>query len=92
MGEQLERVVGEDIDRSAETDEFKQRVEKDGWLEDRDLFIESFKKEAATRVRVYEAKPAAFFTDNDNLGKAVNDALDLPLLAMYVCCAGALLH
>ena len=78
--------MGEDIDRSAGTDEFKQRVAQDNTKEEnkgmwRDKFIASIKNEAARRVGVYEGKPPAFFTDNDNLGKAVNDALNLPLLA-----------
>ena len=82
--EQLERVVCDEIDAEAETDQFKQRVEADKessksfW---RNEFIASIKKEAATRVRVYEEKPPVYFTDSAGLGKAINDALALPLLA-----------
>jgi hypothetical protein len=79
--EQLERVVCDEIDAEAETDQFKQRVEadKESWA--RNDFIASIKKEAATRVRVYEEKPPVYFTDSAGLGKAINDALALPLLA-----------
>ena len=74
----------DEIDAEAETDQFKQRVEADKessksfW---RNEFIASIKKEAATRVRVYEEKPPVYFTDSAGLGKAINDALALPLLA-----------
>ena len=74
----------DEIDAEAETDQFKQRVEADRWSnyrDDRDKFIASIKKEAATRVRVYEEKPPVYFTDSAGLGKAINDALALPLLA-----------
>ena len=63
---------------------FAQRVEADKesskslW---RNKFIASIKEEAATRVRVYEEKPPVYFTDSAGLGKAINDALALPLLA-----------
>jgi len=80
--EQLERVVCDEIDAEAEADQFKQRVAADcspsSW---RDEFIASIKEEAATRVRVYEEKPPVYFTDSAGLGKAINDALALPLLA-----------
>lgn len=81
--EQLERVVCDEIDAEAETDQFKQRVVADKasanhW---RNKFIASIKEEAATRVRVYEEKPPVYFTDSAGLGKAINDALALPLLA-----------
>lgn len=79
--EQLERVVCDEIDAEAETDQFKQRVEADDCSWDRDDFIASIKEEAATRVRVYEEKPPVYFTDSAGLGKAINDALALPLLA-----------
>lgn len=82
--EQLERVVCDEIDAEAETDQFKQRVEEDSFGYDRDdrvRFITSIKEEAATRVRVYEEKPPVYFTDSAGLGKAINDALALPLLA-----------
>ena len=72
----------DEIDAEAETDQFKQRVEADdclSWV--RNEFITSIKKEAATRVRVYEEKPPVYFTDSAGLGKAINDALALPLLA-----------
>ena len=32
-------------------------------------------------MRVYEEKPPVYFTDSAGLGKAINDALALPLLA-----------
>ena len=79
--EQLERVVCDEIDAEAETDQFKQRVEADVAFSYRDDFIASIKEEAATRVRVYEEKPPVYFTDSAGLGKAINDALALPLLA-----------
>ena len=84
--EQLERVVCDEIDAEAETDQFKQRVEEDSSSQARkshwrDEFIASIKEEAATRVRVYEEKPPVYFTDSAGLGKAINDALALPLLA-----------
>ena len=84
--EQLERVVCDEIDAEAETDQFKQRVEADECSRHhrslaRDRFIASIKEEAATRVRVYEEKPPVYFTDSAGLGKAINDALALPLLA-----------
>ena len=83
--EQLERVVCDEIDAEAETDQFKQRVEEDAAFKVnyayRDKFIASIKEEAATRVRVYEEKPPVYFTDSAGLGKAINDALALPLLA-----------
>ena len=70
----------DEIDAEAETDQFKQRVkaDKESWARDR--FIASIKEEAATRVRVYEEKPPVYFTDSAGLGKAINDALALPLL------------
>ena len=71
----------DEIDAEAETDQFKQRVEDDSWSAYRDNFITSIKEEAATRVRVYEEKPPVYFTDSAGLGKAINDALALPLLA-----------
>ena len=71
----------DEIDAEAETDQFKQRVEDDSWSNYRDNFIASIKEEAATRVRVYEEKPPVYFTDSAGLGKAINDALALPLLA-----------
>ena len=71
----------DEIDAEAETDQFKQRVEADRVSHWRDVFIASIKKEAATRVRVYEEKPPVYFTDSAGLGKAINDALALPLLA-----------
>ena len=75
----------DEIDAEAETDQFKQRVEADGYSfmgeEYRNKFITSIKEEAATRVRVYEEKPPVYFTDSAGLGKAINDALALPLLA-----------
>ena len=71
----------DEIDAEAETDQFKQRVAADKYPEDRDEFIASIKEEAATRVRVYEEKPPVYFTDSAGLGKAINDALALPLLA-----------
>ena len=74
----------DEIDAEAETDQFKQRVEADSFgydRDDRDRFITSIKEEAATRVRVYEEKPPVYFTDSAGLGKAINDALALPLLA-----------
>ena len=79
--EQLERVVCDEIDAEAETDQFKQRVAPDKCSNWRDEFIASIKEEAATRVRVYEEKPPVYFTDSAGLGKAINDALALPLLA-----------
>ena len=79
--EQLERVVCDEIDAEAETDQFKQRVAADVDWNWRDKFITSIKEEAATRVRVYEEKPPVYFTDSAGLGKAINDALALPLLA-----------
>ena len=79
--EQLERVVCDEIDAEAETDQFKQRVAADSCSHRRDDFIASIKEEAATRVRVYEEKPPVYFTDSAGLGKAINDALALPLLA-----------
>ena len=71
----------DEIDAEAETDQFKQRVEADDCSWFRNHFIASIKKEAATRVRVYEEKPPVYFTDSAGLGKAINDALALPLLA-----------
>ena len=73
----------DEIDAEAETDQFKQRVEADecSSYRHRDNFITSIKEEAATRVRVYEEKPPVYFTDSAGLGKAINDALALPLLA-----------
>ena len=71
----------DEIDAEAETDQFKQRVAADKFSQVRDDFIRSFKEEAATRVRVYEEKPPVYFTDSAGLGKAINDALALPLLA-----------
>ena len=71
----------DEIDAEAETDQFKQRVAADRASFARDNFIMSIKEEAATRVRVYEEKPPVYFTDSAGLGKAINDALALPLLA-----------
>ena len=71
----------DEIDAEAETDQFKQRVLSDRESTYRNDFITSIKKEAATRVRVYEEKPPVYFTDSAGLGKAINDALALPLLA-----------
>ena len=71
----------DEIDAEAETDQFKQRVKADRASCYRNEFITSIKKEAATRVRVYEEKPPVYFTDSAGLGKAINDALALPLLA-----------
>ena len=71
----------DEIDAEAETDQFKQRVEADSLSNYRNEFITSIKEEAATRVRVYEEKPPVYFTDSAGLGKAINDALALPLLA-----------
>ena len=71
----------DEIDAEAETDQFKQRVAADDKSYCRDEFIASIKEEAATRVRVYEEKPPVYFTDSAGLGKAINDALALPLLA-----------
>ena len=73
----------DEIDAEAETDQFKQRVAADSrsLSSFRDRFITSIKEEAATRVRVYEEKPPVYFTDSAGLGKAINDALALPLLA-----------
>ena len=71
----------DEIDAEAETDQFKQRVAPDKCSNWRDEFIASIKEEAATRVRVYEEKPPVYFTDSAGLGKAINDALALPLLA-----------
>ena len=71
----------DEIDAEAETDQFKQRVEADAQDDWRNEFIASIKEEAATRVRVYEEKPPVYFTDSAGLGKAINDALALPLLA-----------
>merc|ERR1719238_1924807 len=52
----LERVVCDEIDAEAETDQFKQRVAADKRSSNhwRNKFIASIKEEAATRVRVYE--------------------------------------
>ena len=77
----LEGVVREYADHAAASDVFEERVKKDKHPEDRDRLVASIKKEVATRVQVYEEKPPAYFTESANLGKAVNDALDLPLLA-----------
>ena len=72
----------DEIDAEAETDQFKQRVAADRSPSlYRGDFITSIKEEAATRVRVYEEKPPVYFTDSAGLGKAINDALALPLLA-----------
>jgi hypothetical protein len=45
-------------------------------------FVGSIVKESEARVRVYKAKPGAWFTHNNSrLAKAVSDGLALPLLA-----------
>jgi len=80
----LHRLTCEEIENSAQTDRFKKRVAADTYWnksEYSDKLIASIKEEAAMRVRVYEEKAPVYFTVNANLGKAISDALALPLLA-----------
>jgi hypothetical protein len=47
-----------------------------------EYFVASIVEESEARVRVYKAKPGAWFTHNNSrLAKAVSDGLALPLLA-----------
>lgn len=91
---QLQRVVCEEIDQESTTQEFQQRWKRgEGSYCDPDMpqkiqhnFCTTIKDEAMQRVQVFVDKPPKYFTESANLGKAINEALDLPMLARYVPC------
>jgi hypothetical protein len=73
--------VVREIDRSVQTEAFHKRLLIDQNKEYKDKFIDSIKRESASRAEVYKAKPGAWFASNARLGKAVIDGLALSTLA-----------
>jgi hypothetical protein len=78
----IQNDVVREIDRSVHTEAFQKRLEMDRWNDHyKDDFINSIKRESASRAEVYKAKPGAWFASNAHLGKAVIDGLALSTLA-----------
>jgi hypothetical protein len=77
----IQNDVVREIDSCVHTEAFQKRFAVDRRQKEKDAFIDSIKRESASRAEVYKAKPGAWFASNAHLGKAVIDGLALSTLA-----------